>query len=356
MDLSKPLIINAELFLQCHGSCVGCFLTAEERLEENTYLSQIKEPIISLLKKNTDYSSLILGFGRGNLLNLPNETLLKLLDFMKECEDYVGQDRIIYEVSTSLIGKIDKQIEKALFLIEQNKNIFFNVVINSEITSTNFWNNWEKLYKATSEKRKSWGWTDNYGDILVLNINPKLLPNLDFIENFFKDKGSPINISLFPFSESTVTNQELLNLKSWSEELWKRFHKKDLNIKNYLKLLQAINIDNDINDIINYHNNNMESYYFIGKDGEILEGSLSIMGEVDYFRLKNKFSINPEIKEAFKVMQKTKPCNVCSYQKECLLSGAYLNMMNNYKKIKESEYCLSGYQSVFDLSQSAKDS
>ncbi len=347
-NFSKPLIINSELFLQCHGHCAGCFLTEEERVEENTHLDKIKEPILSLLRKEDEYSSVVLGFGRGNLLNLSLSSLDKLLEFMKECESIVPKEKILYEVSSSLIGKIDIQIEKALYLIERNNNIYFNVVINSEITSTNFWANLEKLYLATSNKRKSWGWDDDFGDILVLNINPKLLPDLNFIEKYISNKGSPFNISLFPFSSKEITNTDLENLNNWSKELWLKFKDKDLNIKNYLNTLSSINLSSDLNSIIDYHHNNMKAYYFVDKNGEITIGSLSIMGEVDYFRLKNKYNINPDVTEAIKIMQKTKPCNICEYQKECVLSGAYLNMLNNRNKIQNSKHCLSGYQLLFN--------
>lgn len=353
MDLSKPLIINAELFLQCAGNCSGCFLTQDERFEENTHLENIKAPILSLLEKEKNYSAIILGFGRGNILNLSQKGLNSLLEFMKLCESsIVDKEKIIYEVSTSLIGKIDSQIEKALYLIERNKKIYLNVVINSEITSTNFWNNWEKLYSATSEKRKSWGWKDNFGDILVLNINPKSLPNLELLNKHIHNKGSPFNISLFPFVEEEISNDDLLKLNNWSNELLVKFKGKDLNIKNYLNLLKTIDIDNNINDMLNYHHQHMNSYYFVDKNGYIVEGSLSIMGEVDYIRLKEKFSINPNIINAFKIIQKNKVCSSCEYQKECLLSGAYLNMLHNSDKIKDSKYCLSGYQSLFRQAQS----
>lgn len=352
LDLSNPLIINAELFFQCHGNCSGCFLTSEERLEENTYLNKIRNPILSLLKTNKQNSAIILGFGRGNLLNLTYESLNDLLLFIENCESYINNN-IIYEISSSLIGKIDIQIEKAKYLISKNKNIYFNIVINSEITSSNFWNNWELFYTEISNVRKSWGLLDNFGDILVLNINPKMLPDLKFIEKHIKNKGSPFNISLFPFSDSIINNEDLLILNNWAKELWNKFNKKDLNIKNYLNLLKNINIDNNINDIKSYHEKNINSYYFIDKSGKIIDGSLSIMGEVDYIRLKQKYNINPNLENTIRKMQKTTPCNICEYQKECLLSGAYLTMLQNSTKIKNAKYCLNGYQEIFKLSNSA---
>lgn len=354
LDLSKPLIINTELFLQCHGHCSGCFLTEIERMEENTHLSKIRSPILDLLKKTENYSHVILGFGRGNLLNLPENSLQELLKLMEECEELVPQEKITYELSTSLIGKIDSQIEKAAFLLNRNRNIYFNVVINSEITSNTFWSNWEKIYNTNSDLRKSWGMLDNFSDILVLNINPKILPDLEFIEKHVANHGSPFNISLFPFSNNDVTNEDLLALNEWSIKLWNKFKDKDLNIKNYLNSLKKVDIGNDLTDIINYHEKNKNAYYFIDKNGEITPGSLSIMGEVDYIRLVSKFNTNPDPKQALMLMQKTKPCNMCDYQKECILSGAYLNMVNNSYKIKNTSNCLSGYAPIFELSANSQ--
>jgi hypothetical protein len=353
LDLSKPLIINTELFLQCHGHCAGCFLTDAERMEENTHLSKIIQPILDLLQKAHQYSHVILGFGRGNLLNLSQNSLEQLLELMVECERIVPKEKITYELSSSLIGKINDQIEKAAFLLNRNRNIYFNVVINSEITSGNFWSNWEKIYNANSDLRKSWGMTDNFSDILVLNINPKILPNLDFIEKHVANHGSPFNISLFPFSNKEITNDDLLALNEWAVQLWSKFQEKDLNIKNYLRTLRGMDIGSSLADIINYHENNKNSYFFVDKNGEITPGSLSIMGEVDYVRLINKFETDPDPKKALSLMQKTKPCNMCEYQKECILSGAYLNMVNNSHKIKGAKHCLSGYAPIFELSQNS---
>lgn len=354
LDLSKPLIINTELFLQCHGHCAGCFLTEAERIEENTYINKIRSPILDLLSKANEYSHVILGFGRGNLLNLPEKNLKELLNLMEECEIFVPKEKITYELSSSLIGKIDSQIEKAAYLLNRNRRIYFNVVINSEITSNTFWSNWEKIYNANSEIRKSWGMIDNYSDILVLNINPQILPDLDFIEKHVANHGSPFNISLFPFSSKEVSNEDLLALNNWSNKLWEKFENKDLNIKNYLNSLKEVDIGNDLSDIIEYHENNKNAYYFIDKNGEITPGSLSIMGEVDYVRLVNKFKTDPDPKKALTLMQKTKPCNMCDYQKECVLSGAYLNMVNNSHKIKGANHCLSGYAPIFELSANSQ--
>jgi len=88
----------------------------------------------------------------------------------------IPKEKITYKVSSSLIGKINTQIEKHyIYLLNRNKNIYFNVVVNSEIISNNFWNNLKRFYNTNSKLRQSLGMIDNYSDILVLvlNINPK---------------------------------------------------------------------------------------------------------------------------------------------------------------------------------------
>lgn len=357
MQQIEKLIINTEFFLQCYGSCSGCFLTIEERKSNSIYSDNIINGLleISKLYKNIKIKELIIAFGRGNILNLNNEDLDLLLKITKYVETIFSYDKVIFEVSTSLIGKLDKQTESSEYLLNNNNNIFFNMVINSEITSPTFWKNLDFFYNHNANIRKSWGWKEDWGDILVLNVNPKKLPDLDFLYKFTKDYPSPINISIFPFDENekTVNDDDLNSVMNWSEKLWLMFHNKDLNIKNYLNSLAQYDVENSIKDINNYQYITENSYYFIDKNGIIANGSLSIMGEVDKLRLLSKYDLSLNIINAYRNMQRNKACANCDYQKECLLSGAYLNFMANNSKYNENneDICLSGYKKLFQLSK-----
>lgn len=345
----KQLIINMEYFLQCFGHCSGCFLSEEERQESNVYKNTLLLPLLNLSKKykKIEIEHLVVGLGRGNILNLSAASLEEMLSFISKIESLFQYKKITLEISTSLIGKIDLQIEKALFLLSRNKNIYFNLVINSELTSSTFWQNIGRFYQATSSYRiNNWNWTDNYGDILVLNINPENLPDLNFIENFTLSYGSPINISIFPF-QNKITKDSLKKLNDWTNTLWYKFKDKDLNIKNYLVNLNASNIENNLENMNQYQSYTEKSYYFIDKMGKLINGSLSIMGEVDKIRLLEKFGLKLNINEAYTSMQKHKACRLCPYQKECLLSGSYLNFMANKKNYNDGTYCLSGYKNIF---------
>lgn len=348
-DMSKPFILNCEIFLQCHGHCSGCFLSDIERTEENTHISKIKEPLLRILNDNKNkYTHYVIGFGRGNLLSMNVDSINELISLINECEKIIPHNKLTYEVSTSLIGKIDKQIEVANYFINKNNNIYFNVVINSEITSNNFWENWNKFYKANVKLRESFGFNDYTGDIVVINVNPRILPDLRLLEEAFDNKPSPINISLFPFDNGLINQQELTNLNKWSEEMFITFKNVDLNIKNYLDGLLSTTVGSAIEDTLNYHRNTLNSYFFIDKDGKLVPGSSSIMGEVDYVRLLEKYSTDVKPSTAIIKMQKNKTCINCEHQQKCILSGAYLNMMHNEKKAVGIKGCLSGYQKIFE--------
>lgn len=347
----NQLIINTELFLQCHGHCSGCFLTPEERISNNTHFGLIKSGLesLSIQYKNDNIKKLVIGFGRGNLLKFSQEQLIELSDIIKWCETAFTYQEITFEVSTSLIGKIEQQMHNAQFLLSQSKNIFFNIVINSEIMSKSFWNNFQQFYNYTAEIRKGWGWLEDWGDILVLNVNPKKLPQLDWIKEISKEHKSPININLFPFEsdQKIVLKNEIVAVNQWVESLWDVLENKDFNMKNYLQQLDTIDFELNPTDLSDYYNNTEKSYIFIDKLGNITKGISSIMGEVDFPRLVEKYSLDPNILLAYRKMQRTLACMECSYQKECLVSGAFLNYLGNVDRIKDKSICASGYQTIF---------
>lgn len=352
----EKLIINTEFFLQCNGSCSGCFLTEEERLSDNTYYDAIFNGLkeVSENYKNKHISFLVIGFGRGNTLMLNRKGIDSLLNLIKWCRENFSFDDVIFEVSTSLIGKIETQIDVAQYIVNLEKNAYFNIVLNSELTSKSFWKNVSLFHNEMSKFRtEKYNIIDGNSDILVLNVNPNNLPSLNDIEDFTKDYQSPVNISIFPFDNGVIIDEEKLRrVKEWSKDLWLKFKEKDLNIKNFLYGLNNINIDENINEYINYTDKTLKSYIFIDKNGLITNGSLSIMGEVDKLRLMEKFGLNLSINEGYKVMMKNKYCRLCKNQKQCLLSGAYLNLMANSKNINTSKNkgCLSGYEELFTLS------
>lgn len=352
----EKLIINTEFFLQCNGSCSGCFLTEGERQSENTHYEAIKNGLIEVSNryKGIHIPFLVIGFGRGNTLNLHNDGIESLISLMKWCRENFSFEEIIFEVSTSLIGKLDTQINTAKYIVEKEEKAYFNMVLNSELTSKSFWNNVAIFHeKLSSFRTEKYNIIDGNADILVLNINPQKLPSLDDLKEFTKNYQSPINISIFPFNKGIIiSSEDIKKIKIWSADLWQEFKEKDLNIKNFLNGLNSINIENNIETYKEYTDITFKSYIFIDKNGYITEGSLSIMGEVDKIRLMDKFDIQLSIEDGYKQMIKNKYCRECEFQKQCLLSGAYLNLMANNKNIilNKGTGCLSGYQELFKLS------
>ena len=112
IEIMDQLIINTEYFLQCHGHCTGCFLTQEERDSNNTYKDIVFNGLKDLNSKYRDeyFEHLVIGFGRGNILNLPLSNLEELLEIMSWCENEFNYKKLTFEVSTSFIGKFNQQI------------------------------------------------------------------------------------------------------------------------------------------------------------------------------------------------------------------------------------------------------
>lgn len=344
----QKFIINTEYFFQCAGSCSGCFLTNEEKNSTNIYKNNILKAFEKIAKTLDKKEELVIGIGRGNLLNLSYNQLDDLLDLLKWSENNFQYEKITFELSTSLIGKIENQIEKAIYLLERssNNNIYFNTVLNSEITSQKFWENVKQFFNTTEKYRKKQGMLDDTGDILVLNINPNKLPNLSFFKEFLVNHFSPVNIALFPFEKGTITDEKMSTLIDWTEELYEVLKDKDFNMKNFINSIEQY--EYDVESIFTHYHGTKNSYIFVYKTGEITNGSISIMGEVDYIRLLNKYELNTDIKNAFTKMQKRKSCQICPVQKECLYSGAYLNFLANEKSL-DTRICPSSYKNLFQL-------
>lgn len=353
----QRLIINTEFFLQCNGSCSGCFLTEDERLSENTFIEEIRSGlnIIAAKYKDKTIPFLVIGFGRGNILNLNKNGIDSLLELITWCKENFQYERIIFEVSTSLIGKIENQISMAKYIVEREEGAYFNMVLNSELSSKTFWKNVALFHRELSEFRTNlYKIVDGNSDILVLNVNPQKLPDIEVLKDFTKDYFSPINISIFPFDKTigkVITEKEINEMTKWGENIWINFKDKDLNIKNFLNGLGEVNLENKLSEYIQYNKETINAYIFIDKTGKITEGTLSIMGEVDKVRLLEKFDIDISIETGLKTMLKNKTCRDCEYQKKCLLSGAYLNLMANTKNVflEKKSGCLSGYKEIFRL-------
>lgn len=348
--MQNQIIINAEYFLQCAGSCSGCFLSEEERNSSNVNASSVIPALKNLISnlqsqgKGTDF--FVVGLGRGNNLQLKESDLHFLGNSIREIEALINSKEIVFEVSTSLIGKIDKQIENAKLLLNYSNNIYFNVVINSEITSTKFWDN-VKLFHSTMTSYREEKNIEKTGDVLVLNVNPNVLPNLSSIKLFKEGIRSPINISIFPFDENleTVSETKMEELNQWCINVSEILKNSDFNVKNQLGLL-GFEIAS-FKEAFNHVEKTKGTYFFVDQKGVVTPGQPSIMGEVDYPRLVEKYKLDINLKKAFLEMQKNIPCSRCEFQKECLITGAYLNMLANKNKLKKTNHCPSGYKEFF---------
>lgn len=348
--LIPQIIINTEYFLNCAGSCSGCFLTDSEKNSKNIFHDNTFKSLYVILDSFTTkkyfIEHLIIGIGRGNNLSLSYsqiDILLKELNIIQKKYSTIFK-KITFEISTSLIDKIDLQIEKAIYMFKLNNSIYFNIVLNSELSSSNFFDNVSKFYQSLGKIRIQHNFNDNINDIIVLNINPLKLPDFNLILKYFKHIKSPLNFSFFPYDNHIlfVSKKQQEQIFLFCEQIISFLPELDLNIKNFISNIDT-NLSN-INDISKHINQSKNLYFFIEKSGNIVNGIHSIMGEVDFPRLMNKFNIDLNISKSIKIMQTQPACQNCSFQKECLISGSHFNLLANYKRIEDKNLCPSFYQ------------
>lgn len=337
------LVVNSELFLSCFGHCSGCPLTLAERSSKQVHFEAAKRGLTTIYDEfeNSEIQNLIVGFGRGNLLNLPNDGLAELAELMNSVRNSFRYENLIFEVSTSLVGKLDSQISVGAKILDKS-DVFFNVVVNSEITSPSFWKNLNSFLDAmTAIRLDEFGMRSDNGDIVTINVNPKILPDLKSLKEVLAGRKSPINFCLFPPSPENAGRVE-----SWTEELWNEFAEFDMNVKNFLTELRSFDSDLSLAGIKACFDETRNTYRFVSVNGDVIDGSLSIIGEIDSARLMARHSVELDFKKAKRNMQINPFCASCEHQFECLMSGSYVNLLANPMT---TDRCPSGYGRIFQL-------
>ena len=224
-------VINLDYCGFCHGNCNGCMLTELERKTPNAFYdyNEIKPTLDKIIEdvkeKSLNIKNLVITFGKGNtlLLNEKHRNEINVIaDYIKK---NINHEEYHIEISTSLIGKIDYQIEIAKTMIQHDKyKIKFNVVANMDLFSKTYWENIDKFFNALTNYRG--GNIDGNGDILVLNVHANKLPPVDFIIDKIKNYRFPVNVVMLPFytlnNNVNITKKDFDNVEEWNNELYQK--------------------------------------------------------------------------------------------------------------------------------------
>lgn len=368
-DIRKDtLIVNIDYCGSCRGTCPTCVLTKDERLTNNPLVEAeiVKNALQEISEKiEKEPRRLVLGLGRANHLVLPKYTVDEIVDILSFSEKCFDSDEYLVEISTSLVGKMDLQIERAINIIEKarSKNTGFDVkflvVANMGLTSPKYWENVKYFLDSLTNYRG--GRTNENGDILQINVSLDSLPNLEWMEDYLKEHMSPVNIAWVPgFDKDTGKFDYMRNFEDWMERFYlmsKRLGL-DTNIVNWGE--NSINYMNDsINTLVdNAIESGSRSLVYVNTDGKYHKGYPTIMADMDPIRfdpdiatLKPAEVMSNLIKDGKEVYDliKHKGCRNCKYLSSCFHSGGYKIAHISQRHRKENkDFCLNGLRRVFE--------
>lgn len=373
IDMVKDkVIVNLDYCGSCRGTCPTCVLTVEERLNnfplmnKNTVIKGFEKVIDSI---GNEYDNFIVGFGRGNHLVLDEYTVNEIVDICHYIEDVVFAREYLYEISTSLVGKIDKQIERAKLILDTAKqsglkgDFRFVIVANVGVSSPNYWRNVQKFMDSMIEFRG--GNIDGSGDIIQINLAIDSLPDLDWLGKYIFSYRNPINIAWVPYFDEHKSNPELMrNFENWMVEFVRTSHEKDLdtNIVNWGEnSIQYLN--QPIVDLEIQIETSSNSLLYISTDGEFHNGYPTIMADMDPVRfdpesssLDNDRQSNLSNKGDFMRLMKFKSCRECKYFNACVHSGGYrIALINSRYNERKIDFCLNGLRKSFEYLENDTD-
>lgn len=350
------LNLNLDFCGTCHGSCVGCLLSDEERRRPTAFLRPNDlDPLVSALQQagwggQLSVEHLVLGFGRGNTLMLSDTEWQDLYAIARRLKNVVPHAHCSVEISTSLIGKIEPQIATALRRREEapDLDLRFVVVANADLFSDGYWLNLRRFFERMAQAR---GGGEHSGDVVVLNLHANRLPKVQDLLDRVQGVPFPVNVVVLPlyrtgFPEDRALNDHLHAVEAWWAE-WARGAQDaglDSNLVNYLDAH-----GHAWSGLGGAHANllaSRDSVWFVQKDGQVNPGLFTVFGDMDPVRTAHRLMQPfPPLNTLSRRLMKAPACVGCPVFTTCYGSGGAVHAVLNQQAMGPSDdpsVCWSG--------------
>ena len=333
----ESLIINLDYCLSCRGTCPTCVLGREERLSTQPALN-VRDAVAAIEDIAPRYrviGHLALGVGRGNNLMLPEESIGDYLTLAKAAERALKFRDAVMEISTSLVGKIEPQIERAVrivraFLREERRiDPRFVVVANTALSSEPYWRNLDRFIRELEQERG--GHSDGNGDILQLNLATATLPDAEVLCRFLVDHRIPINLTWTPaFDPGAATEDGLRRLEEWIGRFYVLALKSgiDANVVNRIKAARELSIDS-LPEAAETVMNSADNVIYVAPDGSWHHGFTSVLAEMDPVRYDpvcvgdGHARVVGDVRNELRKFARNRACAVCPQLPTCVTTGAF---------------------------------
>lgn len=356
------LIVAMDYATTCAGTCPTCVLTKVER-DFAAPASSVESILNAMRKAGAAYEhagTLAVGIGRANVLALPESSIAEIVDIMEGARSAFAFDKIIAEISTSLIGKIEAQIDRAkklsLALAERGFESRYVIVANTALSSEKYWGNLDRFLTEMEDFRGG-RMEEGNGDILQLALAVDSLPDVTQLANRFKAYGFPINLTWAPGHDKGAADlQSLERLGLWLAAFYS--HAVELGLDASI----VTRIDNAMSQGVTsmmtgsrHAERSSEAVVYLSPDGNWHNGLFTALAEMDPVRFdpasERQTMAGTSPKELRQIMANP-ACRTCPYIGPCVSVGGHkIGLIALRQHEKGTSVCPSGLKHCFALAE-----
>ncbi len=355
------LIIATDYATSCAGTCPTCVLTKSER--QKTGPASTVENIVNGMRVAAEnymhVDTLAVGIGRANVLSLPENSVSEIVAILENARKLFSHGNVICEVTSSLVGKIETQTQRAKAISNATAAIGietrFVIVGNTALVSEKYWKNLD-YFLTEMEKFRGGKEIDGNGDILQLALSIESLPDPVKLAERIHNYRFPINIAWAPGHDLGAKSEE--NLKKLNDWLGEFYNISvdlglDSSIKNRVDAVTSLQIAN-MPEAVRHVSRSSEAIVYIAQDGTWHNGLFTVLAEMDPVRFdpagKDKTMAGTAPKELRKLMM-NEACVNCSYIGTCVASGGHKIAQMTLRNFTDgTNVCPSGLKACFERS------
>lgn len=368
----KILVVNVDYVGSCSGSCPVCALSDEERASTRPFLTpgQVQNVFRQIHQRGYVLcEDLVLAMGRGNMLDVGDDIIEQLNAVAADAVNWFSFERGLMEISTSLMGKLSEQIERAERIIERFRQADhgiqprFTIVANAANTSPSYWRH---LRQFTDHMAAVRGNRDGDGDILLINLSLGHLPPVDKLIEYLDGYRSPINLTWAPMLDAAGDKPEAYEeLENWLAAWYAAASASDLDSSLVNRTRECMAFDAMDTDELKLHMmSHGNKLLYVDSSGMLHHGFTSICADMDPVRFQQvpvqdqngsmRMIASPD--QELAELLKFSACRGCAHLKSCVVSGSYkIALLNDQRLPRRSHACPSGMRSVFAYQQQHAD-
>lgn len=353
------LIVATDYATTCSGTCPTCVLSKEERLRPMpaTTPDLMLKGMRDAAQTYDDVETLAVGIGRANVLDLPESSIADIGQVATGVMGLFGQRETLLEISTSLVGKIDRQIDRAKAILHASIawdcDVRFVVVANTALHSDKYWKNVES-FLSEIERERGEGDEDGNGDILQLALSLDTLPDPAELAARVAYQKAPMNLTWAPaFDRGLETVGALGRMTEWIGE-WYRFtadNGMDSSLVNRIRQSMRM-MDSGLKEAAEHARTSAAAVVYVRPDGRWHNGLFTVLAEMDPVRFDpdaDGADMAATTPRELRRLLSNPACADCPFVNACIASGSHkIGLMSLRRFPAGTEDCPSGLRGAFE--------